>query len=197
MIWIWNCAGPVQQFREPQDASRYLVVGSLVVDLLEYRGITDTYRGGIEVSIAGRHVENGQVVHKNYWTMTDDRGYFFLANVPPGDYALRGFRLKVVGGDFFLNVVNPLRTEKDPYRVVKLGPLPDGAFVFPFPAQKNIVNLRHNYFILDRGKEVHHRVYFRLENFKTISGRILNEPDVISYFRSLHPSSLWFQRNAP
>ncbi|HDL18631.1 MAG TPA: hypothetical protein ENH29_06220 [Bacteroidetes bacterium] len=189
-----SCSFMKSTFQEPKDEKRIIVVGSIAIDLFEYRNITKTYRSDVQVIIAGRYRKNGKVVHKNYWATTDDRGYFFLANVPEGDYALRGFRFQTVGPSFYLTVINPLKTEKDKFMVTRTAKLPDAAFVFKYPVINRIVNLRHNYFILDRGKTVHQRVYYRLENLRLVTGKTLVEPDVVSYFAGKYPRSAWFKK---
>ena len=176
----------------PKTDRSFLVIGALTVDLLQYRNITETYRGGIDVIIAGRLKKGGRYIYKNFWTKTDDRGYFFLANVPPGEYALRGFRIQVLGPAFHLLVFSRLRSEKDPYEVVQNARIPVLAGYFPFPARGRIVNLRHNYFILDHGIKAIARNYFKLENLKLVTGRTITEPDVLTYFKQTFPGSGWF-----
>ena len=193
--WFWkNCKNPSGQSLSiiALNDDKIIVIGSIAIDLFEYRNMTKTYRSGVDVIIAGRYVENGSVVHKNYWIETDDRGYFYLENIPNGDYALRGFRFQTVGPSFFLTVTNPLQNENDNYTVSRAAKLSETAHIFNFPVQNRIVNLRHNYFILDRGQEVHPRVYFRLDNLRLATGKNLLEPDVLTYFKEQYPQSKWF-----
>ena len=191
-IVILSCSFAGRTLPEPKNDKNIVVIGSIAIDLFEYRGMTKTFRSGVKVILAGRHKEGEKVVHKDYWVNTDERGYFFLPNVPEGDYALRGFRFQTVGSDFFLTAINPLRTENEKYVISRAAKIPDGAFFFKFPQFNRNINLRHNYFIVDRGQEVHPHVYFRLDNLRLVTGEILQEPDVESYFKGRYPQSLWF-----
>jgi len=179
--------------KEPENDNTIVVVGSIAVDLFEYRDITKTFRSGVKVIIAGRYRVNGTFVHKNYWVETDARGYFYLDNVPNGDYALRGFRFQTVGPSYFLTVTNPLQNENDKFEVSRTVKMPDGANVFNCPVQNRVVNLWHNYFIIDRGQDVHPKVYFQYDNFRLVTGKTLLEPSVVSYFAEKYPQSSWFK----
>jgi hypothetical protein len=192
-IVILSCSFAGRTLPEPNNDKNIVVIGSIAIDLFEYRGMTKTFRSGVKVIISGRHKEGEKVVHKDYWVNTDERGYFFLPNVPEGDYALRGFRFQTVGSDFFLTAINPLRTENDKYVISRAAKIPDGAFVFKFPQTNRMVNLWHNYFIVDRGQDVHPHVKYTLDNLRLVTGEILQEPDVASYFMSRYPQSIWFK----
>lgn len=192
-IFFLSCSFSSKTLPDPQNDKNIVVIGSICIDLFEYRGISKTFRSGVKVIIAGRHKEGEKIIHKNYWVETDERGYFFLPNVPEGEYALRGFRFQIVGSDFFLTAINSLRSENDKYIINRAAKIPDGAFVFKFPLTNRTVNLWHNYFIVDRGQEVHPRVYYTLDNLRLVTGEILQEPDVLSYFKSRYPQSRWFQ----
>ena len=188
-----GCWSAQNKLVEPKKPDTMAVIGSIAIDLFEYRGITMTYRADVEVIIAGVYKEKGQTVHKNYWVRTDDRGYFFLVNLPRGEYALRGFRFQTVGPSYFITAVNLLRDEKDDFLVTQSASIPEGAYFFKYPAQNRFVNLRHNYFIVDRGQTVHHKVYFQMDNLRLVTGKTLLEPDVLTYFKAKYPGSAWFR----
>ncbi len=193
LLSISGCSFMGSGLQEPKDEKSVIVIGGLAIDLFEYRNSTQTYRAYVEVIVAGRYQQEGKTIHKNFWVTTDDRGYYFLAGVPKGDYALIGFRFQTVGPSYFLTVVNQMNSENDKFEVVPTAKLPDQISVFKFPARGTIVNLRQNYFIIDRGQEVHQKTYFRFDNLRLATGKTLLEPDVVSYFKNRYPESSWFQ----
>lgn len=190
-----DCSFMSTGLKEPENNKTIIVVGSISIDLFQYLNMTKTYRSGVKVIIAGRHKKNGSYVYKNYWVETDTRGYFYLENVPDGDYALRGFRFETVGPSYFLTVISPLQNKDDKFQVSRAVKIPDKTFVFNYPVQNRIANLWHNYFLIDRGQEVHPKVYFQYNNFRLVTGKTLMEPNVISYFTEKFPQSSWFKEN--
>ena len=189
-----GCASFVTTFQEPKDPNSVLVVGSAIVDLFEYRGNSTTHRDGLDVILAARYTQKGKVIHKNIWVKTNSRGYFVLSNAPPGEYTVRGFRIRIAGSSFSIIVANPLRNQNDKFEVVNPSKIPDEAFHFEYSKQGRIIDLRHNYFIVDRGEIVHHKKYFRYDNLKMVTGIVILEPDVITYFKQKYQDSQWFAR---
>lgn len=194
LVLIEGCASVVTTFQEPKDQNSVLVIGSVIVDLFEYRGRSTTYHDGLDVVIAARFKHNGKIIHKNYWVKTNSRGYFVLSNVAPGDYTVRGFQIKIAGSSFKINVASPLRKENDEFLVVGPSKIPKGAFYFSNFKQGRIIDLSHNYFIVDRGEIVHHKSYFRYDNIKMVTGKIILEPDVMTYFKRRFQDSQWFTK---
>lgn len=195
LIQISGCASVTTTFQEPKTPNTVLVVGSVIVDLFEYRGSSTTHRDGVDVIIAARFQQKGKIIHKNYWVKTNPNGYFVLSNMPAGDYTVRGFRVKLAGSSFSITVANPYRNEKDTFNVLgRSKKIPDGAFHFDYLKQGRILNLRHNYFVVDRGEAVHHKTYFRYDNLKMVTGKIILEPDILTYFKRRYKDSLWFNQ---
>lgn len=193
LLSISGCSFMGSGLQEPKDENSVIVVGGITIDLFEYRNSTQTYRSNVEVIVAGRYEQEGKTIHKNFWVTTDNRGYFFLSGVPEGDYALIGFRFQTVGPSYFLTVVNQMNSENDKFEVLPTAKLPAQTSVFKYPARGSIVSLRQNYFIIDRGQDVHQKVYYRYDNLRLATGKTLLEPGVVSYFRNLYPESSWFK----
>lgn len=193
-ILALGCAAGSTGFKEPgSNGNTLIVLGSLAVDLFEYEGMTRTYRDGVDAIIASKRVTGGKEVYRNYWVKTDDRGYFTLSNVPDGEYSLRGFRIQTFGGPYYLTAVSRLEGP-DQFNIHNKGAVPESGSQFDFIKQNRIVNLRHNYFIVDRGESVHHRVFHRFDDLETASGTRIREPDVLDYFKSKHKDSGWFKQ---
>ena len=85
--------------KSPADDESYLIIGSILVqnNYLSYKA--EICRKKIEVAILGKIEENGNVKTTGYWTMTDENGYVFVADVPPGEYTVKGIRLTLSDGN--------------------------------------------------------------------------------------------------
>jgi len=191
LLLVQSCAGPVSQLHDPKGEQSCLIIGSVIADVFQYKGITRTYKYGIDVAIVGRVIENGQERIRGFWAKTDARGYFALSNVPPGEYALKGFRVYVIAGEYSLTVINDLKSPEDRYYIKSSRYIPFTGQYFKYRPRNRIVNLQHNYFILDRGQTVHHRELHRLSGFQLVTGRYLTEPSVPEYFLKRFPKSRW------
>ena len=192
-VFFVQCATTSRGLKEPGKKYSYLVIGSVTVDLFHCYGITATVRYGIEVAIVGKVLVKGVPQFQRYWVTTDDRGYFALANVPPGKYALKGFRVPVLG-NIQITVINELKNARSKFKVQRSPYIPARVNYFKYPkAKQRIVNLRHNYFLIDSDNLVYHREFFRIQKFRTVTGEILDEPSVIDYFIQRNPHSGWLK----
>ena len=186
-----NCAGLHPGFENPKNDTSVLLIGSLIVDVFEYHHITDTYNYATDVAILGRVEEAGKIKEKLFWTKTDAHGYFYLANKPPGEYRIKGFRVKILGSEDLITVVNDLTDSTEHFRVVKRPVIKKSGNYFPYKPKNRVVDFGHNYFFLDRGKEVHYKHFYRIKDLRLVTGTHLNEPPVAYYFSAEHPKSLW------
>ena len=193
VIFFVQCAGPSRGLKEPDKRYSYLVIGSVIVDLFDCYGITGIVRYGIEVAVVGKILVKGVPQFQRYWVPTDARGYFALANVPPGQYTLKGFRLSV-SGSTYITVANELKNERSQFKVQRSPYISPRVSYFKYSRGKGrIVNMRHNYFLIDRNESVYHKEFFRIQRFRTVTGKILDEPSVIDYFIQKNPHSGWLE----
>ncbi len=188
--WI-GCAGVHPKLEDPKGDQSVLLIGSIIADVFEYHHITDTFKYATDVAIVGRVNENGRQKIRLFWTKTDEHGYFYLANLPPGEYGIQGFRVKVIGSEDMITVVNDLQDSTEHFHVVARPIIKKTATYFPYKPKNRVVDFGHYYFLLDRGQEVHVKKLYRIKKLRLVTGEDLNEPPVAYYFFNKYPNSGW------
>jgi len=173
------------------DADKRLLIGSLILDINGYQNTFALIQGNIEVAIVGRYVENGILKNFGRWTTTDERGYFFLANVPDGEYALKGFRTHLIAiGD--LNIINELHDpQRNYYELLNDEIITFSGDLFDTKSKHRIINLQHNLFTLYPNEVIDHHRFAQLKQIKVSPGNFLNEPPVPVYFLENYNESGW------
>ena len=113
-VVMLSCAAGVHyyKFAEPASDDSLLLIGQIIVEDNQFSGRYDVIKSGIEVAILGRP-GNDRVT--GLWAITDKNGYFALANVAKGDYALKGIRLTLSNGAR-ITLSNPLIKEINYFR---------------------------------------------------------------------------------
>lgn len=192
-IVMFSCAGTGGynsiRLTVPASDSSFLVCGSVIVENnihvesgssgdpnMESRErkslsqVEESYRKGITIILLGRHrAEDGDFRYETYSATTDENGYFYIENVPRGDYALKGFQLYMMSGAD-LNVSSSLYGADAPYLKVfdafatSNASNVQRAAYFPFPAIDGIVNLRHNVFFSSNTAIVGHQALDLVQN---------------------------------
>ena len=188
---IWGCAGLQPRFEEPKNNTSVLLIGSVIVDVFEYHHITDTFKYATDVAIMGQVEENGRIKKKLFWTKTDSHGYFYISNLPPGEYGLKGFRVKILGSEDMITVVNDLSDSTDHYNVVSKPVIKKAGNYFPYKPKSRVVDFGHNYFFIDHGKDVHVKHLYRIKDLRLVTGEYLTEQPVAYYFYNKYPKSTW------
>lgn len=185
-----SCGTSIQTLPEPiQDNS--LIIGSIIFDIdgLE-NNFTTLYRN-IDVAIVGRYIKDGMMHHFGSWTTTDDNGYFFIPNVPDGEYAIKGFRAYLIGlGE--LTIENELIDPQ--YNYFELDPdnsIAFGAELFDTRSNQRIINFKHNYFKLHRSKMITFMRYDRIDDLKLSMGDLLNRKPAPIYFIEKYNVNNW------
>ncbi|MBD3289775.1 hypothetical protein GF337_13290 [candidate division KSB1 bacterium] len=190
VVVIINCGSTLQNLPQPQQ-SKNLIIGSLIFEIDGYQNVTRAYRDNIEVAIVGRYVEDGQLKQFGEWITTDEYGYFQIANVPDGEYAIKGFRNRVISlGD--LNIVNHLNDpHRNFYELIHDNLIGFNADIFDTKPQQRIINFQHNIFRLYQNEIVDHKRLNRLRDYKLSDGDVISEPPVPVYFIENYPESGW------
>jgi len=188
---FWGCAGFQPKFEDPKNDTSVLLIGSVIVDIFEYHHITDTFKYATDVAILGRVEENGKIKKKLFWTKTDSHGFFYLDNMPPGEYGLKGFRVKILGSEDVLAVVNDLTDSTEYYRVISHPVIKKIGNYFRYKPKNRVVDFGHNYFFIDHGKEVHAKHLYRIKDLRLVTGERLTEQPVAYYFYNRYPKSAW------
>lgn len=208
-ITVWSCAGSggvnTKSITVPVDDNSYLVCGSILVENNWYssgesgivsdgRQVEEVYEKGVEIAVLGKYTdENGMEKTKGYYTTSDEKGYFYLENVPPGNYALKGFRISMNDGRY-LTVFSDLDGAESAYlqrRRQEQMIIFKGDY-FPFPANNRVVNLRHNVFYMANTAMCGHQTFVVIRDmgFNFSSKKHTKEP-IEQYLIEKFPDNGW------
>jgi len=189
-ILLFGCSGSVQMLPAPAE-NKNLLIGSLLFDIDGYEDNFTTLRKNIELVIVGRYAEGNDIKNFSQWVTTDEDGYFYIANVPDGEYAIKGFRTYLIGlGN--LTVENELLDPQRNYFVLKNEYfISTTGELFDVRSGQHIVNFQHNIITLHRGGIIDNQRYDRLQDLKLSTGEVLNRPPVPVYFMEKFEGSGW------
>ncbi len=187
-----SCASTLGVFKEPTAGRTMLVIGHIILEDDYFSNELKTYTENIEVAIIGKTSTGKEL---GLWTKTDKNGYFAVADVPEGEYALKGLRT-IIGRSNAVTITNRLRLSTDPYRVETAEkPITFSAQYYPLEPNGRIQSLQHNIFKLDKmsgqtGQANTHMV-FNIKEYKTVTGQIINSGPIEDYFIEKYPESAW------
>lgn len=186
------CASTSKGFKEPSSEDSIMVVGNIIFENNYYNDQLETVRKDIEVAVVGKYGA-GEKIH-SYWVTTDENGFFALADVPKGKYAIQGFRVYLGQGEL-LTIANSLRYEGSFYQIQRKPYVVFQADYFPIESDSRVYKLKYNHFWIDQSTrasaEVQHRIYDKVENMPLVNGQKLTLPPIEQYFVEKFPASLW------
>ncbi len=190
LITFLNCCTSTQMLPEPMN-NKNLLIGSLILNIDGYQDNMVTIRGNIEVAIIGQFVKEGTFHRFGQWTITDENGYFYIPNVPDGEYAIKGFRTRLIGiGN--LTIENELiDPENNYYELKDTDIISMSGNLFDIQSNLRIVNFKHNIFTLYRSGMIGHDRYDRIQDFKLSMGEVINIPPVPIHFLEKFEGSGW------
>ena len=143
-----GCSVPPPTIDEPVSEDTYIVMGAVILEDDYFTNFPTVYLGDIEVAILAEYVEDGIPKTAGYWARTDENGYFYLANVPPGRYALTGIKV-FLNDQTWLVISNPLTEEDSDFEVNFSDHIGFIGSYFDIRPRGRIVNLQNNYFSVD------------------------------------------------
>ena len=185
-----SCGSSVQNIPQPEDEMN-LIIGSLIFDINGYEDNFLVIKDNIEVAIVGSYEQNGKLHNFGRWVTTGEEGYFCIANIPEGEYAIKGFRVNVMGLDE-LRVANELSDPQRNYFELNAHDMISlQGDLFDVKSNHRIVNFEHNIFTLHRNGIVDHSRHERLRNVKVSTGEIIERPTVPLYFLEILGESGW------
>jgi len=168
-----------------------ILIGCLIFDINGYQGNFSTNKEQIEVALIGRVLENGKENVAGFWAETDENGYFCLTNVPPGEYAIKGFRTRLFGiGE--LNIANELISpQRNYFELLDRSTIPLTGNLFDTKANNRVVNFKYNLFTLFAEGIIELQRLDQLREVKLTSGEEANGPPVPFYFLDKYQGSSW------
>jgi len=187
-----SCATTTGGFIEPTSDATMLVIGHVIIEDDYYSEETGSYTANIEVAINGKTSAGKEL---GLWAKTDENGYFALADVPMGEYAIKGIR-SIIGRSSAVTITNSLRRSTDPYRVTNSEqPITFNALYYPLEPVGRIASLQHTIFKLDdmsaQTGQVNTTQKFSIKDYKLATGVVLNFGPVEDYFIEKYPASAW------
>ena len=173
MIFIFGCTESYKGFAEPKSENTMLVIGQVIVEDKGFTENPQVYRENLRIGIYGL-AEDGTEIGE--WARTDSNGYFVLANVPKGEYAIKAIQLTVGAGQL-LTIENRLGFSDEPYIITNREFFIFEGGYFPFEPVGKIQSLKHHIFTLDQSNRnilmVRNMALFTLKNYELHNGDIL------------------------
>ncbi len=195
LIVFVGCTPPdPPSLEEPISNDSLIIIGSIVVEDDYYTEVPGVHFEGIEVAILGEIIENGQLKKKGFWTKTDENGYFYLLNMPRGQYALTGIRL-YLNNQSLLVITNSLFTQESEFEIANGDHIPFMGNYFDISPKGRVVNLQTNYFSVDTQSRGYRDLkYFRrssIHGLRLIDGIKLEMNPPNKYYSDLFSGSAW------
>jgi hypothetical protein len=191
MILIIACAQQFLGFAEPTSENTMLVIGQVIVEDKGYTDKPSVYKQDIRVGIYGVGKDESET---GVWVRTDENGYFALANVPIGEYAIKALQLTVGAGEL-TTIENRLSFSDDPYVITNREFFVFNGGYFPYEPVGRIQSLKHNIFTLDLSNRnvliVRNISVNTLTDYTLDNGEVLNQGPVERYFINKYPNSAW------
>ena len=190
LLSILNCASTVEMIPEP-GSSGNLLIGSIVFDLDGYNQQFQTIYDDIEVILIGRYVQDGDLKLFSKWVETDENGYFYMTDVPDGEYALKGIRVRLFG-DQEIKIYNELNDpQRNYYELATENIAYLHGELFDVKQDQRIINFEHNIFTLHRTGIIEFQRMKRIKSHRLSSGENLDSPPVASYFLESYGNTGW------
>lgn len=185
-----SCASSTQSIPEPE-ADQCILIGSIVLDIDGYKNQVMTVMSDIEVAIVGRYYKDGREKSFGGWTTTDENGFFYIPNVPPGDYALRGIQYNHIStGD--IQIVNELLDpNRDYFELNRSEVISLVGLRFDVPSFRNVVNMKHNIVHLYRNEMIDNKRLDEIRDYRSADGTRIFKPPVALYFAEKFYGSGW------
>ena len=189
-ILIVGCATTAPNIQEPVD-DRCLIIGAIILDIDGYRDLNTSLFEHIDVAIVGETVAEQGIKRVAFWAETDENGYFYVENVPPGRYALKGIKARSIDiGE--LTLVNELTdAARNYFQISPANDIPMTGDLFDLKDNHRIVNFQYNVFTLHRNGIVDFRRMKLIRNFKLSAGDVIDLPPVPSHFLDEFPACGW------
>lgn len=191
VIFICGCSESYKGFTEPTSENSMLVVGRVIVEDKGYTENPQVYKENLRVGIYGL-AEDGTEIGE--WARTDENGYFVLANLPKGEYAIKALQFTVGAGQF-VTVENRLGFSDEPYIITNREFFIFEGGYFPYEPTGRIQSLKHHIFTLDQSNrnilQVRNVALYKLKDYQLHTGEVLNAEPVEMYFVKKYPKSGW------
>lgn len=196
LISFLACTPPPIVLDEPASTESFLIIGSAVVEDDYFTEFTGVHLAEVEVALLAEIEENGVTRTKGFWTKTDENGYFYLLNMPPGNYALAAIRV-FLNDQTWLVISNPLTSVNDEFTVSDQDYVGFIGNYFDIIPHGRVINLKNNYFSVDEQNRTYREVkYIRretIQGLRLVDGIHLDLVSPKRYFRTKFAGSGWVE----
>ncbi len=162
MMTFINCSTSQKFLLKNPNPGMSLLVGAVLVENVGIDDVYESVTSKINVIVVGKSVVEGKEVVQGYRLKTDEKGYFALANVPPGSYVVKGIEVDLGYGTRMLLTS---RWEGNTQIYYPIDTMIDFTVNFWPPAiNEKIINLKIRYFHIDAASRVFDQIFNQLEN---------------------------------
>lgn len=185
-----SCASTAAKIEQPE-SDQCLLIGAVILDINGYQDVNNSIFENIEVAIIGEILNESGLQRVSYWLETDENGYFYKENVPPGKYALKGIKIHSIDlGD--VTIANELiQPQRNYFELVPENRIPMTGEIFDLQSNQRVINFQYNLFTLHRNGIVDFHRLKRLKNYKLSAGDVIDLPPVPAYFLEKFPTTGW------
>ena len=205
LFWIIQCAGTTDMgrfFEEPNDDG-IIIVGNVIIENIDQEFSFQNWDLGAQVVILGK-TDDGTTTH--YTVTTDKEGYYFLTNVPAGQYVIKAVILPMFGGQP-IKLVNDRNSQDSRFYRMRhpTEPIEFTAKWFPERENGHILNLGIMWLGLRAaqlsdissktiGEVLMAKFSNGIKGEKLYNyGYIYTRENPLLYFKNKHPNSSWWE----
>jgi hypothetical protein len=190
-IWLSCAAGQKVMLQEPV-AGKSLLAGAVLVENLGLEDVYEAKTGKITVVIVGKWQENGKEKTAGFRVRTDEKGYFFLQNVNPGSWLIKGIEVDV---GFSMHLLITSRWEGNTQIFEPAGTIIDDIVrVWPKAEEKKVIDLGIHYIRLEFSGQIHDQKFSRLQDTRLgLKDKTYTMSAPALYFSAKYPEWGWFK----
>ena len=185
-----SCGSSAKLIEEPED-DKCILIGSIILEIEGYKNRYITAMEDIEVAIVGRYYSEGKEKSFGRWVRTDESGYFFIPNVPQGDFAIRGIQFTDISTGEIQIVNQLLDPTRDYYELNRGDIITLVGLRFDVASNQGVVNMKHNIFNLYTNELIDHKRVNELKDYKSVEGSLIYSSPVPLYFQEILQGTGW------
>lgn len=190
--FLFGCAAGKKISLEEPVAGKSLLVGAVLVENLGLEDVYEAKTGKITVVLVGKWLENGREKSEGFRVRTDENGYFFLPNVNPGSWVIKGVELDV---GFTMHLLITSRWEGNTRIFEPAGTMIDNIVrVWPTAEEGKVMDIGIQYIRLEFSGQIHDQQFSRLNQTRLgLKDKTYTMAAPGQYFASRYHDWGWFK----
>ena len=191
-IILIGCSGSKEFVLEKPQEGKSLLVGAVIIENVGVEERYETILNNIQVVLVNKFVVDGEEKTEGFKIKTDENGYFLLQNVPPGSYVIKGFEVDV-GFGTRLYVTSRWDGNTQRFFPGTTNIIDYTVRVWPEPQTDKIINMKINYFMIDKALRVADSRFNVLKDKKgALSDVTYTMKNPVDYYKTMYPQWEWF-----